>query len=246
MVNEYAHYFGKCQQGSEHREGSKDAEMLASAKKRKEEIANKSIEKKEAEMSYELKVKLSDIHYTYSGYPHDDEEFEVSVWDGDTLIPIGGVAQVRKGAGTSFEDQKSALAEKYGDDFAVKFLRTFSEGWWPEISEDQKIYRRLSLCARLETEAICRDLHGKGIEVEDARSEESKKMSRDLVKLDSVSDDDDMSSEECVAKKLKERETSGKLTKDEELRALCEIYEVCKDAAVWYVDTYCAYKFKDV
>ena len=73
-------------------------------------------------MSYELKITLSDIHYTYSGCPHDDEEFEVSVWDGDTMIPIGEVAQVRNGAGDSFEDQKAALAEKYGDDFAVKFL----------------------------------------------------------------------------------------------------------------------------
>ena len=196
-------------------------------------------------MSYELKVKLSDVHYTYSGYPHDDEEFEVSVWDGDTLIPIGDVVQVRKGAGTSFEDQKSALAGKYGDDFAIKFLRTFSEGWWPEISEDQKIYHRLSLCERLETEEILRDLHDKGIEVEDARSEELKEMSRDLVKLDSVSDDDDMSSEECVAKKLKEWEKDGKLARDEVIKALCEIYDVCEDAARWYVDAYCTYKFKE-
>ena len=26
--------------------------------------------------------------------------------------------------------------------------------------------------------------------------------------------------------------------------ALCEIYDVCEDAADWYVDTYCEYKYK--
>lgn len=196
-------------------------------------------------MSYELKITLSDIHYTYSGCPHDDEEFEVSVWDGDTMIPIGEVAQVRNGAGDSFEDQKAALAEKYGDDFAEKFLSAFSEAWWPKIGEDQDVYARLSLYARLETETILRDLHDRGIEVEDARSEESKKLSRDLVRLDMVSDDDDMSPGECVAKKLKEREKEGKLTRDEVTKALCEIYDVCEDAADWYVDTYCEYKYKD-
>ena len=195
-------------------------------------------------MSYELKIKLSDVHYIYSGYPHDDEEFEISVWDGDTMIPIGDVAQVRNGAGDSFEGQRAALAEKYGDDFAVKFLRTFSEAWWPEISEDQEVYYRLSACTRLTTEEILRDLHDKGIEVEDARSEESKKISRDLVRLNSVSDDDDMSPGECVAKKLKARETDGKLTRGEVIKALCEIYDVCEDAADWYVDTYCEYKYK--
>lgn len=197
-------------------------------------------------MSYELKITLSDTHYTYSGYPHDDdEEFEVSVWDGDTMIPIGEVAQVRNGAGDSFEDQKAALAEKYGDDFAEKFLSAFSEAWWPKIGEDQDVYARLSLYARLETETILRDLHDRGIEVEDARSEESKKLSRDLVRLDMVSDDDDMSPGECVAKKLKEREKEGKLTRDEVTKALCEIYDVCEDAADWYVDTYCEYEYKD-
>ena len=195
-------------------------------------------------MSYELKIKLSDVHYIYSGYPHDDEEFEISVWDGDTMIPIGDVAQVRNGAGDSFDDQRAVLAEKYGDDFVVKFLRTFSEAWWPKISEDQEVYRRLSLCERLETEEILRDLHDKGIEVEDARSEESKEISRDLVKLDSVSDEDDMSSGEHVAKKLEARETDGKLTRGEVIKALCEIYDVCEDVADWYVDTYCEYKYK--
>ena len=160
-------------------------------------------------MSYELKIKLSDVHYIYSGYPHDDEEFEISVWDGDTMIPIGEVAQVRNGAGDSFEDQKAALAEKYGDDFAEKFLTAFSEAWWPKLGEDQDVYARLSLYARLETETILRDLHDRGIEVEDDRSEESKKLSRDLVRLDMVSDDDDMSAGECVAKKLKKREKEG-------------------------------------
>jgi len=34
-ANEYEHDIEKCQQGSEHREGPEEAEMLASAKKRK-------------------------------------------------------------------------------------------------------------------------------------------------------------------------------------------------------------------
>jgi hypothetical protein len=201
--------------------------------------------RKEAGMSYELKIKLSDIHYTYSGYPHDDEEFEISVWDGDTMIPIGYVAQVRNGAGDSFEDQRRALAEKYGDDFASKFLKVFSEDWWPELGEDEEVNCRLSLCARLETEEICRDLHGKDIEIEDVRSEESKKISRDLVKLDCVGSDDDMSSGESIAKELKEREKNGKFTRDETIKALCEIYDVCEDAAEWYIDTYCEYDYKE-
>ena len=40
MVNEYEHDIGKCQQGSEHREGPEEAEMLASAAKRQREEMN--------------------------------------------------------------------------------------------------------------------------------------------------------------------------------------------------------------
>lgn len=193
-------------------------------------------------MSYELKVKLSDIHYTYSGYPHDDEEFEVSVWDGDTMIPIGDIAKI---AHEFAGNEETAIAAKYGSDFAKMFVNAFSvfEEFDDEVMEsidaDQNVFSRLSMCNPLITEYVRHEMEGHGIVVEDVRSDESKTISQDLFKLSHEVGDD------LIKEELLERDASGKLTKDEVVQALCEMYNVCKDAAVWYVDTYCEYKFKD-
>ena len=129
-------------------------------------------------MSYELKIKLSDIHYTYSGYPHDDEEFEVSVWDGDTMIPIGDIAKI---AHESAGNEETAIAAKYGSDFAKTFidaLSVFDEEWWDAIDEDMNKYCRVSACDHDYTEYLLRELQRMGIEVEDVRSEELKKIAQ--------------------------------------------------------------------
>ena len=105
-------------------------------------------------MECKLKIVLADVHYIYAGYPHDDEEFQVSVWDGENRIPIGDVARTMHAAGDSYADRRTAISEKYGSDFADKFLQAFLEGWWPEIKEEDDIFGRLSLCMRPTTEEI--------------------------------------------------------------------------------------------
>jgi len=189
-------------------------------------------------MECKLKIVLSDVHYIYAGYPHDDEKFQVSVWDGENRIPIGDVARTMHAAGDSYADRRTAISEKYGSDFADKFLQAFLEGWWPEIKEEDDIFGRLSLCMRPTTEEILSDLIDKGIEVEDIRSEESKRLSRDCYELFHTD-------EESLCEELMAQESGGKLTKDECIAFLCEKFNVCKDAADWYLDECCIYKFKE-
>lgn len=179
---------------------------------------------------YKLKVVLSDVHYVYSGYPHDDEQFEVSVWKGDRRVPIGDIARVMHGAAVSEED---AIAEKYGKDFAKTFrhaISVFNEEWWEEIDEDMKVYSRISGCCRDDTEFLRHELKDCGIEVEDVRSEKSKQIGYGLYKLiTSIQADGPI--KELVAK--------GKLTRDEAVKFLVKAYEVCEDAAKYYVNEYC-------
>ena len=197
-------------------------------------------------MSYNLKVKLKDVRYDYSGCPHSDEEYEISVWNDGMMIPIGDIAKIVHDTDGSEKTKQDAIAAKYGSDFAKMFVTAFSvfeefdDEVMGSIEADQNVYSRLSLCNPLITEYVRREMEGHGIVVADIRSDESKKTSQDLFKLCHEVGDD------LIKEELSARETNGKLTKDEVLRALCEMYGVCKDAAVWYADTYCAYKFKDV
>ncbi|MBQ3289088.1 MAG: hypothetical protein IJH50_06725 [Kiritimatiellae bacterium] len=189
-------------------------------------------------MECKLKIVLSDVHYIYAGYPHDDEEFQVSVWHGENRIPIGDVARTMRAAGHFYSDQRAAISEKYGSDFADKFLKTFSEAWWPKIDDDCDVYGRLSLCNPQATEEILRDLIDIGIEVEDSRSEESKRLSRDYYVLFHTD-------EELLCDELMAKENGGKLTRGECIAFLCEKFNVCKDAAEWYLDECCIYKFRN-
>ena len=176
---------------------------------------------------YRLKVVLSDVHYVYSGYPHDDEQFEVSVWKGDTMIPIGDIARVIHGSDGSVID---AISRKYGCDFAKKFedaISVFNEEWWEEIDDDMEVYGRISACCRDDTEDKLRQLEELGIEVEDARSEKSKQIGRGISKLRSSIGNSSFI-EELVVK--------GRLTNDEMVKVLSESYGVCEDAAKWYVN----------
>ena len=196
-------------------------------------------------MSYNLNVKLKDVHYDYSGCPHSDEEYEISVWNDGVMIPIGDIAKIVHDTDGSAKDKQGAIAAKYGSDFAKTFVNAFSvfEEFDDEVMEsidaDQNVFSRLSMCNPLITEYVRHEMEGHGIVVEDVRSDESKTISQDLFKLSHEVGDD------LIKEELLERDASGKLTKDEVVQALCEMYNVCKDAAVWYVDTYCEYKFKD-
>lgn len=196
-------------------------------------------------MSYNLNVKLKDVRYDYSGCPHSDEEYEISVWNDGVKIPIGDIAKIVHDTDGSAQDKQDAIAAKYGSNFAKTFVNAFSvfEEFDDEVMEsidaDQNVYSRLSMCNPLITEYVRREMEGHDIVVEDIRSEESKKISQDLFKLCYDVGDD------LIKEELSSRETSGKLTKAVVVHALCEMYEVCKDAAVWYVDTYCEYKYKD-
>ena len=137
-------------------------------------------------MECKLKIVLSDAHYIYAGYPHDDEEFQVSVWSGENRIPIGDVARTMHAAGDSYADRRTAISEKYGSDFAKKFedaISVFNEEWWEEIDDDMEVYGRISACCRDDTEDKLRQLEELGIEVEDARSEKSKQIGRGISKL---------------------------------------------------------------
>lgn len=179
---------------------------------------------------YKLKVVLSDVHYVYSGYPHDDERFEVSVWKGDRAVPIGDIVRVMHGSAVSEED---AIAEKYGKDFAKTLsdaMSVFNEEWQEEIDEDMRVYSRVSGCCRDDTELLHRELKGRGIEVEDVRSEKSKQIENGLYKLmTSVQDN----------KHITELLAQGKLTRAEVVKILIEAYDVCEDAARYYVSEYC-------
>ena len=196
-------------------------------------------------MSCNLKVKLKDVRYDYSGCLHSDEEYEISVWNDGVKIPIGDIAKIVHDTDGSAQDKQDAIAAKYGSNFAKTFVNAFSvfEEFDDEVMEsidaDQNVYSRLSMCNPLITEYVRHEMEGHGIVVEDVRSDESKTISQDLFKLSHEVGDD------LIKEELLERDASGKLTKDEVVQALCEMYNVCKDAAVWYVDTYCEYKFMD-
>lgn len=77
-------------------------------------------------MSYELKVKLKDVHYDYSGCPHGDEEYEVSVWNNGAMVPIGDVAKIARDTDGSKIDKYNAISAKCGNDFAKMFVDAFS------------------------------------------------------------------------------------------------------------------------
>ena len=196
-------------------------------------------------MSYNLNVKLRDINYDYSGCPHCDEEYEISVWNDGVMIPIGSIAKIVHDTGGSAKDKQDAIAAKYGSDFAKTFVNAFSifeefdDEVMKSIDTNQDVYSRLSMCNPLITEYVRHEMERYGIVVEDIRSDESKKISHDLFKLSHEVGDN------LIKEELFSRETSGKLTKSEVVQALCEMYKVCKDAAVWYVDAYCEYKYKD-
>lgn len=192
-------------------------------------------------MAYKLKVKLSDVRYYYAGFPHDDEELEISVWRDGAMIPIGEVARVARKGGDSLNAQSEAVAAEYGRDFADKFCAVFSDDLpmgtgCAEIDEDQKVYSRLGLCEKLGMEEIRQYLEGMGIEMDDLRSECSKRCSRDLYKLYHGEDDASISAE------LTDRETNGSLTRDEVVKAICDMCDVCADAAGLYLDMYCTYR----
>ena len=195
-------------------------------------------------MACRLKIVLSDVHYMYAGYPHDDEQFEASVWDGENRIPIGDVARTMRAAGDSYADRRAAISEKYGSDFADKFLQVFGEGLVPEmddecdIDDECDVYSRLSLCMRPMTEEILHNLNDKGIEVEDIRSEESKRLSRDCYEL--FHTDGELLCEELTAKERGSRLTRGKC-----VAFLRKKFNVCKEAAEWYLDEHCTYEFKE-
>lgn len=95
---------------------------------------------------YKLKAVVRDVEYTYQGYPHKDEEIEMSVWNGDQQVPIGEIAKVVHNAGDEYECKYAALKEKYGKSFASTFLGTFWEAWWPPLPDDESelVFTRLS------------------------------------------------------------------------------------------------------
>ena len=163
-------------------------------------------------MSYELKVKLKDVHYDYSGCPHGDEEYEVSIWNDGTVVPIGDVAKIARDTDGSKRDKQNAIAAKCGSDFAKMFVDAFSvfeelDGDGVEsIDVERNVYGRLSLCNPLITEYIRHEMEGRGIVVKDTRSEESKKISHNLFKLCHEIGDD------LIKEELLAEETSDKLT----------------------------------
>ena len=192
---------------------------------------------------YKLKAIARDVHYTYQGYPHEDEEIEISVWNGDNQVPIGEVAKVAYSAGENERDRQKALSEKYGSDFAEKFFPALDDGLSQDfeetecvVEESAIVYSRLSCCSPAVTEESLQRLRRLGVEVEDLRSEESRALSAGLLKLL------EFESEEIV-EKLTDEETCGRLTKAQTIQKLVELYGVNETSAELYADTYCEYEY---